>query len=172
MKAYPQRLLLLAVLFCLVSPAFSQNAKTGNAIQSDDLSRLVGNWKGTLTYLNYQDNQYVTIRTQLEIVPGADENEIKVTNSYPDEPDAGGTYRLWTSRNGKRLNKEAVSSRTVLDDGTLEIVTSYRGRDDNKRARIRITYRIGEDTYTTRKDVQYKGETEWIKRNEFTYQRQ
>ncbi len=157
----------IAVIIFSSFPLLGQKA----AIQAGDLSRLIGDWQGSLTYLNYQDNQYVTIRTNLQIVAGENENEIKVTNSYPDEPNAGGSYRLWTKKNGTRLNKELVTAREALEDGTIEIVTTYRGRDDNKRATIRITYRIGENNYSSRKDVQYKGETEWIKRNEFSYER-
>lgn len=167
MKTRCSNLIILVLFVVFSSPLLGQKA----AIQAGDLSRLIGDWQGSLTYLNYQDNQYVTIRTNLQIVAGEDEDEIKVTNSYPDEPNAGGSYRLWTKKNGTRLNKEKVTSRQVLEDGTIEIVTTYKGRDDNKRATIRITYRIGETNYSSRKDVQYKGETEWIKRNEFSYER-
>ena len=113
----------IAVIIFSSFPLLGQKA----AIQAGDLSRLIGDWQGSLTYLNYQDNQYVTIRTNLQIVAGENENEIKVTNSYPDEPNAGGSYRLWTKKNGTRLNKELVTAREALEDGTIEIVTTYRG---------------------------------------------
>lgn len=170
MKIRLSYLFTLALAIGLTSSVFGQSNKD-NAIQASDLATLVGNWEGSLTYLNYGDNQYVTIETNLEIVAGENENELAVTNTYPDEPNAGGSYRLRITKKGMRLNKEPVISRSLLDDGTIEVVTQYRGRDDNKRAQIRITYRISDSSYTSRKDVQYKGETEWIKRNEFSYQR-
>ncbi|MEO0728281.1 MAG: hypothetical protein AAFZ63_27280, partial [Bacteroidota bacterium] len=137
----------------------------------EDLAILVGNWEGMLTYRNYRDGQLFDVRTNLEIAIGKDANQLLVKNTYPDEPNASGTYNLTIKKDGTRLNKAKVISRTVLEDGQVEVVTEYKGRDDNKKSLIRIIYRIGQDSYYTRKEVQFKGSTDWLMRNEFRYER-
>lgn len=159
---------LIGLLFCSYTLVLAQD---NNRIQPSDLAVLIGNWEGSLTYLSYQDNTPYTLKTNLAISAGENESEIQVDNSYPDEPQANGTYYLRIKKKGARLNRNPIHSRTVLADGTIEIVTQSKGRDDNNKAIIRITYLIGQDSYKTRKEVQFRGETDWIKRNEFTYTR-
>ncbi len=166
-----KRSLILYLTLIGITLSTNQLQAQEDRITPEDLAILVGNWEGMLTYRNYRDGQLFDVRSNLQISAGKDANQLLVQNNYPDEPKAGGPYNLTITKNGSRFNKANVISRTVLDDGHVEIVTEYKGRDDNKKSIIRITYRIGENSYYTRKDVQFKGTTDWLKRNEFRYER-
>ncbi|MEL6836305.1 MAG: hypothetical protein AAFP77_25130 [Bacteroidota bacterium] len=165
-----KRSFVLLLAFACLLP-FSKLQAQDDRMTSEDLAILVGNWEGTLTYRNYRDGQLFDVRTNLEIAIGKDANQLLVKNTYPDEPNASGNYNLTIKKDGTRLNKAKVVSRTVLEDGQVEVVTEYKGRDDNKKSLIRIIYRIGENSYYTRKEVQFKGATDWLMRNEFRYER-
>ncbi|MEL7249249.1 MAG: hypothetical protein AAFO03_12550 [Bacteroidota bacterium] len=165
-----KRSFVLLLAFACLLPISNLQAQD-DRMTPEDLAILVGNWEGMLTYRNYRDGQLFDVRTNLEIAIGKDANQLLVKNTYPDEPNASGTYNLTIKKDGTRLNKAKVISRTVLEDGQVEVVTEYKGRDDNKKSLIRIIYRIGQDSYYTRKEVQFKGSTDWLMRNEFRYER-
>ena len=129
--------LFAALTFISLSPTAAQT--TNNRVQAEDIATLLGEWEGVLTYRNYRDGKLFDVRTNLQITAGKDANELLVQNNYPDEPKAGGSYTIRIKKNGTRINKERVISRKTLDDGKLEVVTEYKGRDDNKKAIIRIT---------------------------------
>ena len=140
-------------------------------ITPQELKLIIGEWTGSLTYLNYQTNEPFTMPADLLVEEGKTDNMVVLNFIYPNEPAANSTGRLTITKNGELLNKEKVVSRKELDNGQIEIKTESKGRDDNKKAFIRITYIFGQDAFLTRKEVQFEESDEWIKRNEFTYQR-
>lgn len=163
---------LLLALLLTTSTCFAQNDTSPTPkIAAEDIAPLIGNWKGTLTYRSYQDDKFYDIETELQVEAGENENTLQVFKSYPTEPNRSGSYKIYITEGGTLFCDEKVIGYKKLGDGVVEIMTIIKGRDDNKRAQIRFTYRIEADTYTTIKEVQYKKSTEWLKRNEFRYER-
>jgi len=164
MKNFQINLLLLII--------FSSNLSFGQeTITSQDLQKVIGDWEGSLTYLDYQTNKPFTMPANLIVKQGKNENRLVLNNIYPDEPKANGAYKIKIAKNGHLLNKHVVTSRKIVDDGVLRIETEHRGRDNKKRVNIRYTYLIDENIFAIRKEVQFEKIGIWIKRSEFNYKR-
>jgi len=160
----------LTLLFA-ISLFLSCTIHAQDRITADDLRIIIGNWEGSLTYLNYSNNEPFTMPANLKVEEGKNSNQLILNNIYPNEPQANGSYKLRLKKKGRMINKDRVKSRTVLENGDVVIITETPGRDANKKALIRLTYTLGPNTYSTRKDVQFTDSSEWIKRNEFSYKR-
>lgn len=159
------------VIFALgFSATFSQ---TSPKILNKDLNLLAGSWKGSLTYLDYTSNKPYTMPADLNIRRQGNSGIFILSNLYPNEPKANSLDTMTISHNGKMINKEAVKSKRILSNGDIEIVTETKGIDgnENKPAIIRITYTIGKTNFTNIKEVQFVGNTQWIKRHEYSYTR-
>ena len=138
-------------------------------ITSEDLSVVIGNWEGNLTYLDYQSGKPYSMPANLVVEQGKDKNSLVLNYIYPNEPKANSSGKLKITKNGTLLNKHLVTSRKELENGHIQFQTEHEGRDDNKKALIQYTYIMGEELFVIRKEVQFEKEGEWIKRNEFKY---
>jgi hypothetical protein len=138
-----------------------------------NFKELTGSWQGTLTYLDYSSGKPYTMPANIEVKRIKKTNKFAVSNIYPNEMSANSTDTLTISKDGKYINKELVKSKQTLASGDIEIVTEASGIDgnDDKPAIFRHTYTIGKTTYKKRKDVQFKGESQWINRHEYSYTR-
>lgn len=155
-------------LFCVTA-----NAQSRAKILSQDLTLLVGNWYGSLTYLDYSTGKPYTMPANIRIKNIGNTNKYIFENIYPDEPKANSVDTISISKNGDLLGKEKVQSIKNEKDKSIEIITEELGKDgnENKPASIRITYTFGPTSYTKRKDVRFVGESKWIKRHEYSYTR-
>jgi hypothetical protein len=168
-------ILLLLCWLLLPLGVFGQpaNESASKQVLPGDLATLIGEWEGTLTYLDYTTNQPYTMPANLVVRPGRNENQLKASHSYPSEPQANENFTFRISRDGSKFNRDRVSSREVLPDGQIRIITTHRAKDGNERqmALIRFTYTIGPTEFGVRKEVQFVGTTDWIMRNEYRYQK-
>jgi hypothetical protein len=100
-------------------------------------------------------------------------DQLIFSNKYPNEPKANGRDTVTISKKGNMINKEIVTSKKLLPNGNTEIMTEYNGVDGNNHrpAIIRHTYILGKLVYINRKEVQFTGDSDWVKRHEFSYQR-
>jgi hypothetical protein len=159
------------LLLCLfTSVAFAQ---TKAKIEASDFDVLIGHWEGSLTYLDYTSGQPYTMPANVDISRSDKAKNLVLAMSYPNEPKANGSENFVLSGDGSKLNKGKVVSKTKLSDGALQIVTEQSGKDgnDNKRALFKLTYIISRTSFSIRKEVQFVGETEWIKRHEYSFER-
>ncbi len=140
-------------------------------ITPEDLSAVIGQWEGNLTYLDYQSGNPYTMPANLVVEQGKDKNSLVMNYIYPNEPKANSSDKLKLSKNGTLLNKHLVSSREELENGQIQIQTKHTGKDDNKKALILYTYIMGREIFVMRKEVQFDNSGEWIKRSEFKYSR-
>lgn len=167
--------LLLAIMPLLSSGVYCQDMQDApkNQILTSDLVLLIGHWEGTLTYVDYSTNEPYTMPANLVMKQGKNEFQLIGSHEYPNEPGANTNVKLKISENGARLNKRNVTSREILPDGQIQIMTEYLHKDgnDGKMATNRITYTLGSDKYSVRKDVRFDGTTDWIMRNEYSYQK-
>ena len=140
-------------------------------ITPEDLKSILGTWEGSITYLDYQTNKPFIMAANLIVEKGRNENILVLNNIYPNEPKANNSEKIKVSKNGTMLNKHIVTQREELENGHIQIQTDYRGKDDNKKAQIRYTYIISKKTFLIRKEVQFSQGAKWIKRSEFSYNR-
>lgn len=163
------------LLFCLVlSLGFlSASAYSDTTLNSGDLRKLAGCWKGSLTYLDYRSGKPYTMPANLEVKEVKSGRNILCFISYPDEPKANGTDTLSISEDGQLLNEERIISKRNYSTDSLGIISETKGLDgnDNKEALIRHTYTLGRTAYSVKKEVKFKGETQWILRNEYKFLR-
>ena len=134
-----------------------------------DLDNIVGDWKGSLTYLDYQTNKPFTMPANLVVKQGKNQYQLVLIKVYPNEPKANSKERLKISKDGFRLNKHVVTSRSDLENGQLLIQTEYKGKDNKKKGLIRNSYIMGKNSFIIRKEVQFDYTDDWIKRSEFNY---
>ena len=140
-------------------------------ITPEDLKSIVGTWDGSITYVDYQTNKPFTMAANLVVEQGRNENTLVLNNFYPNEPKANNSEKIKVSNNGTMLNRHLVTRREELENGHIQIQTEHNGKDDNKKAQIRHTYIIGKKVFLIRKEVQFSPGEEWIKRSEFSYNR-
>lgn len=165
-------LLLFSVLFSLESYAQeSATSSSENILITAELNNLIGEWTGSLTYLDYSSNKPYTMPANLLVKQGKNENQLLLFNVYPDEPKANSNYKMILSKNGRQLNKKDIKSKLSLPEGQIQITIEYTGKDNKKKALIRNIYLLGEKQFVIRKEVQFENKSEWIKRNEFSYKR-
>ena len=160
------RVIIASFILIISSPCFGQEK-----LQPEDLQRIIGDWEGSLTYLDYQTGNPFTMRANLVGKAGKNEYSIVLNNIFPDEPRANSSEKIKLSKDGLILNGGIVTSAKNLEDGSIEVQTESNGKDDNRKALIRYTYLIGDDRFTMRKDVRFDDSNRWIKRNEFAYKR-
>ncbi len=163
------RPLFITIIF--FSFLFHANAQKPAVLQKADLAMLCGSWKGSLTYLDYRSGKPYTMPANTIISTIPNSNHLLEEMIYPDEPKANGKDTLLVNAGFTSFDGYTIVSRKSLADGSVEIVTKHNGQDgnDNKDAIIRKTYTIGKNKFINRKDVQFVGTTEWIKRNEYSY---
>ena len=149
--------------------SFSNYAQ--NTVTVDNLKTLLGEWTGTLTYIDYSSNEPYTMPANLNVKQGKNENHLLLFNSYPKEPKANNKDKIKISKNGDLLNNNAVKSKQKLSNGQIQITTEYSGKDNNKKALIRNVYILGENEFVIRKEVKYENSEDWLKRNEYNYTR-
>ena len=140
-------------------------------ITSKELRPFIGNWKGSLTYIDYSSGKSYTMPANIEMKKSLNANELLISNIYPNEPKANSIDTLFISEKENSLDGAAVKSIARLSDGSTQIITESKGTDgnDKKPALIRHTYTISKTNYSNRKEVQFFGETKWMKRHEYSY---
>lgn len=139
-----------------------------------DFKPAFGNWKGSLTYLDYTSGKPYTMPANVIVTENtSNNNELVLAYDYPKEPKANGNDTLTIDKNGLYINKGKVISKKKLADDIFEIVTLQMGKDgnDNKPATIRHTFLISEKHFSNQKDVQFVGETKWIERDMYSFER-
>jgi len=153
-------------MFLLASIGFGQHT-----VRPEMLENIMGEWEGALTYLDYQTNEPFTMPVNLNIENGKNEYLFKLFLEYPKEPKANGTDKIRLSKDGTRINKATIISTRELTEEEFEIITEYSGKDNNKKAQIRVTYIIKRTELIIRKEVKFKNSEEWILRSEYNYNR-
>ncbi len=127
------------------------------------------NWKGELMYVNYADGKEVILPTTLHIEVKGD--KIIFDTSYTYESSANSKEVIKIKKNGTVLGDEAVLSKTTTTDGTVTILTKYKGKDDNKPATMFKSYVFNATIVTITKEVQFDGTSKRFVRNRYSYKR-
>lgn len=132
-----------------------------------------GDWKGTLTYLDYTSGKPFTMPVKLNISrTGKPEPIWLLTVEFPDEPRANGKDSFQISHDGRYFKGAPVAS-VEKKNGAYYIVTTLEGRDGNedRKAWFRFTYEISRRRLIWRKEVRFEEEDDFFQRNEYRFTR-
>ncbi len=149
------------------------NAQSNLKSSLNDLNKLIGNWDGSLTYLDYSSGKPYSMPANLAIKRITKTNSYSFVNFYPNEATANSIDTMVVSEDGKFFNGKLIISRHTIANGNIEFITEDLGEDgnDNRKALIHLTYSFNQKSFSKRKDIQFVGETQWIKRHEYLYTR-
>lgn len=160
---------LIAVIFALAISEYSQSPR----ITAGDLRPLEGKqWIGELTYLDYQSKKPTSIKSNVTVSrSSSDKLKWTFTMQYRLEPKADRVDEVVLSEDGRTFDSETVTERTKLPDGTLKIVTTKNGKDDDRNATFRHTYLIGRSVFSIKKEVRFDGSDTYFERNTYRWTR-
>lgn len=159
----------LTKVIIVIALFFSLDSYAQNTLTPEDLNILKGEWKGSLTYMDYSSGKPFTMPANVIVKEGKNENQLSLSISYPKETNANSKERITISKKGTYLNQHEVISKKRLSDGQVEIITEYSGKDDKKKALIKNTYILSENLFVIRKEVKFDGTEDWLVRNEYKY---
>ena len=158
----------ILIVFAFLLPI---NNYSQNIVTTDDLKTLLGEWAGTLTYIDYGTNKPFTMPANLIVSQGKNNNQIVLNNNYPNEPNANSRDKIKISIDGTQLNKLDIKSKQVFPNGQVQITTQYSGKDNGKQALIKNIYIFGTSEFIIRKVVKFENSDDWLMRNEYKYVR-
>lgn len=148
----------------------------GAAVMAGDIDRLTGApWTGTLTYLDYERQVPTTIKSSLQVARlpdpagGAAAWDMRV--GYADEPHANSGETLVLPRGGRTFRDGQVVERAIRADGTVRVVTEQDGLDDNRAARFRFVYLLGQRECSIQKLVRFTPREEFFERHIYRWSR-
>lgn len=142
-------------------------------VQPNDLSDMIGNWKGSLSYLDYTSHQQVTIPANFSMAKISSNNKAFIVQFYyTDEPNANTADTLIISDKGKKIDDYTVVS-NQFEKGSRIIVATKKEADgnDHKMALIRKTYKLSKDSLTIRKEVKFDDSAVWLTRHTYQFGR-
>lgn len=137
--------------------------------------RLIGDvlWRGELRYLDYGKNVWVSIPSNLRVTKSEQDAATWLWSyGYDDEPHANAKDGIRIADDGTKLGKEEVISREVSPNGSLRIVTTMPGEDDQRAAQFRFTYTINSNSFERKKEVKLVGSEDYFVRHVYAWKRQ
>jgi hypothetical protein len=161
-----QKQLLYTAIF-LLSVFNLQAQQHTKAFQISDLSSSLGKWSGSLTYLDYSSGKPYTMPADIIISFAVNPAGYIMTYEYPKEPKANSVDTTYLKDH--YFGKEKVIQFNKKSSGDFILITAYEGKDgnDNKKAVLRHTYTLEGNSFSMKKDVQFKGTSKWIQRHEY-----
>ncbi len=124
------------------------------------------NWKGTLTYTDYQSGELETIDATMQFKIEGDKIITNVQYTYEPHKNNKGSVKI--KKNGTYFGNEKVVS-FVKENGTKVLVTTYRGKDNGRKADMYMTRTLTDSTYSVSKEVVYLDTKEKLTRNTYNY---
>ncbi|MBT8375503.1 MAG: hypothetical protein KJO22_01415 [Bacteroidia bacterium] len=159
------------LLTCQVFAQQSNSATTEKTITYDDIAIVLGDWTGSLTYIDYSSNEPYTMPADVTVKQGKNKTKVSLNFKYPNEPNANSQGKISISKKGDKMNNETIVSKRILSNEQLEIITEYKGKDNKKKALIKNTYILGSKQFVIRKEVKFENSNEWMMRNEYSFKR-
>jgi quinol monooxygenase YgiN len=158
---------LLTILF-----AFSISLCFGQRFQVKDLAKSTGFWEGNLTYLDYSSGKPYSMAANITLSLTQDQKGFIMLYEYPKEPHANAKDTTYVK--GNLFGKEQIVAFNKEPNGDFQLITDVDGEDgnDHKKAVLRHTYLLKEQQFSIVKEVKFVGTDQWIKRNEYVFQRQ
>ncbi len=151
-----------------VAPDHLVDAQAGPVASAEDFRVAAGSgWNGHLSYLDYSSEALSQIPVEIQI-DEPNGRTLGYSIRYPGETQYNSREKIKLSRDGRKLNGGLIIARKRNDNGDLILVTTYQGKDDNRRADIRVTYAIGSTAFSISKEVRFEGESDYFLRNQYS----
>lgn len=165
-----RRIVYSAAIAILCSACSSFPSQAPPVVEAADLLAAVGdNWTGTLTYRDYSPpHGDVTLQVEAKVTAVA--GGLSIALHYPREPAADGISELLLTEGGRVFDGEPVISAERTGD-TLQVITEAACEDDDRPATCRHVYSFAPKQLGWRKLVQFAGDGEAVRRNEYTFSR-
>lgn len=125
-------------------------------------------WEGQLTYKDYQTGKLTSIDATMQIDLSGKKINSKIQYIY--EPNKNNTSSVKIRKNGTYYGNERII-RNSFSNGTFTFVTTYEGRDNNKKATMYITHQFNENTFIVTKEVKYQDGVNQFVRNTYNFKR-
>jgi hypothetical protein len=157
----------------LVFPALAF-MQLADPVTVKDLKPAFGQWKGSLTYLDYSSGKPYSMPANVTISKDKkNDHQLILAFQYPDEPKANEIDTLILSNDGLQINGAMVISKEKTGNGLLQIITEKPGVDgnDNRKAVVKHIYTISKKVLVIRKEIRFEGEEKFIMRNEYKMNR-
>jgi hypothetical protein len=161
---------LLFSVIVILSFSFVQQHPT---VTVSDFNQSVGEWKGSITYLDYSNGKPFTMPANTTLVINTKTDAIILKMIYPDEPKANGNDTLQLSKKGILLDGKEITDVKKSTEGITLITTALNEVDgnDQKKCTIKHSYIFNKTTLVLKKEVLFDGEINWILRNEYSFKR-
>jgi hypothetical protein len=169
----------LSVFFLLSSTSLP--AQVPNAASAELTAALMGSWTGVLEYRDYKSDGRVKLPTWLTI--SADAGRLDYKYIYDDGPTkivkeesfvaidaAKGTWTITTSDSKDTPSVETITGLNALKAGRGTLVLTGTGTDNDRKADVRTTVRIGRNILEILRETRVPGE-EFKFRHVYTFTR-
>ena len=151
-----------------VAPDHLVDAQTGPVASAEDFRVVAGSgWNGYLSYLDYSSEALSRIPVEIQ-VDEPNGRTLDYAIKYPSETQYNSREKIKLSCDGRKLNDGLIIARKRNDNGDLILVTTYQGKDDNRRADIRVTYAISSTVFSISKEIRFEGESDYFLRNQYS----
>ena len=124
------------------------------------------NWKGTLTYKDYQSGKLQTIDATMQFKISGDKIISNIQYTY--EPHKNNKSVIKIKNNGSYFGKEKVISFSNTN-GKRILKTKYKAKDNGRKADIIVTHILTDSSYIVSKEVIYLDTKERLIRNAYNY---
>ena len=158
-------LIVLALLMHISETVYSQTT-------IDNFAFMQGNWIGVLEYTDYQDDKSkVQLKTTVSYALQFDKMVSQYTYTEPNGSLVYDKEQISLSKKGDMVNFGGEKLKiTKNTEGVL--VLEGMGEDNNKKATIRETIHYSKDSLSILKEIKYEGETVFLNRHEYRFQRE
>ena len=126
-------------------------------------------WKGTLMYKDYTSGKKRVLKTTMQVA--IKKNKFITDIQFTYEPDANSRETIKIKKGGTYFGSERIIKKEMKDDGSIKFITSFKGKDNNKKANMYKTYFFSADEISITKEVQYIDSKERFIRNKQSYKR-
>lgn len=133
-----------------------------NAVAERDLALAVGDWTGTLSYLDFSSGASVALPLELSIQQ--DGPCLSLEFVFPEEPQANSESQRCLSAGGTQFDERPITERTQADE-SVSFELAYDGEDNGKPALKRETYRFSEETLFVETAFRRSEADAWTVRN-------
>ena len=157
----------MKTLFTIIVLAFGLIVQAQDTIKLSDFESLNNtSWKGTLTYTDYQTGKLTDVDATMQFK--IEDDKIITNVQYTYEPSKNYKGSIKIKKKGTYFGNEKVLSFTNVN-GTKTLVTTYRGKDDVRKADMYLTHVMTDSTYSVTKEVVYVDTEERLIRNTYNY---
>tara|TARA_R110002073_G_scaffold326975_1_gene507307 strand:+ start:17187 stop:17675 length:489 start_codon:yes stop_codon:yes gene_type:complete len=155
----------IIITFCFVATGAAQSK-----IDIKDFEILNNtSWKGTLMYKDYTSEKKTVLQTTMQVK--VEKNKFITKTQYTYEPEANSREVMKIKKRGTYFGSQKVIKKETTKDGSIKITTSYKGRDNGKKADMYIIYVFNAAQISITKEVQYFNSKERFIRNKQAYSR-